>query len=50
MPRIGTGGALAAAARPALEFRPIETVAALDQALAEAREAHKPVMLTSRPR
>jgi thiol:disulfide interchange protein DsbD len=42
--RAGTGGAMAAA-KPALEFRPIETVAALDQALAEAREAHKPVML-----
>jgi thiol:disulfide interchange protein DsbD len=40
----GTGGAVAAA-KPALEFRPIETVAALDQALTEAREAHKPVML-----
>jgi thiol:disulfide interchange protein DsbD len=42
--RAGTGGAVAAA-KPALEFRPIQTVAALDQALAEAREAHKPVML-----
>ncbi|MEO8465867.1 MAG: protein-disulfide reductase DsbD [Gammaproteobacteria bacterium] len=42
--RAGTGGAMAAA-KPALEFRPIETLAALDQALAEAREAHKPVML-----
>jgi thioredoxin:protein disulfide reductase len=42
--RSSTGGALAAA-RPALEFHPIETVAALDQALAEARSAHQPVML-----
>jgi thiol:disulfide interchange protein DsbD len=42
--RAGTAGALAAA-KPALEFRPVETVAALDQALAEAREAHEPVML-----
>ena len=42
--RGATGGALAAT-RPALEFRPIETVAALDQALAEARMAHQPVML-----
>jgi thiol:disulfide interchange protein DsbD len=42
--RSATGGALAAT-RPALEFRPIETVAALDQALAEARMAHQPVML-----
>jgi thiol:disulfide interchange protein DsbD len=39
-----TGGALAATRR-ALEFRPIETVAALDEALAEARTAHQPVML-----
>ncbi|HVY63198.1 MAG TPA: protein-disulfide reductase DsbD [Gammaproteobacteria bacterium] len=42
--RAGTGGAVAAT-RPALEFRPIETVAALDQALTEARAAHQPVML-----
>jgi thiol:disulfide interchange protein DsbD len=42
--RAATGGALAAA-RPALEFRPIETVAALDQALTEARQTHRPVML-----
>src|SRR6185295_3115753 len=42
--RAGAGGAVAAA-RPALEFRPIETVAALDQALMEARAAHEPVML-----
>ena len=42
--RAGTGGVMAAA-KPALEFRPIETVAALDQALSEAREAHEPVML-----
>ena len=42
--RASTGGAVAAA-KPALEFRPIETVAALDQALTEAREAHQPVML-----
>jgi thiol:disulfide interchange protein DsbD len=42
--RASTGGALAAA-QPALEFRPIETIAALDQALAEARTAHQPVML-----
>src|SRR5439155_6084247 len=41
----GSAGGALAAAKPALEFRPIETVAALDQALAEAREAHKPVML-----
>jgi thiol:disulfide interchange protein DsbD len=42
--RAGAGGAMAAT-KPALEFRAIETVAALDQALTEAREAHKPVML-----
>ncbi len=42
--RASTGGALAAA-QPALEFRPIETVAALDRALTEARAAHQPVML-----
>jgi thiol:disulfide interchange protein DsbD len=39
------GGAVAAAASPELEFREIETVAALDAALAEARTAGKPVML-----
>ena len=44
MTRASTGGAVAAA-KPALDFRSIETVAALDQALAEARDAHKPVML-----
>jgi thiol:disulfide interchange protein DsbD len=38
------GGAVGAPAR-ALEFRSIETVAALDSALAEARAAHRPVML-----
>ncbi len=39
-----TGGALGAV-RPELEFRDIETVAALDAALAEARGAGAPVML-----
>jgi thiol:disulfide interchange protein DsbD len=38
------GGALGAA-RPELEFRDVETVAALDAALAEARGAGAPVML-----
>jgi thiol:disulfide interchange protein DsbD len=42
--RVGTSGAMAAA-KPALEFRAIETVAALDAALTEAREARTPVML-----
>jgi thiol:disulfide interchange protein DsbD len=37
------GGSLAA--KPSLSFRPIETVAALDAALAEARGAGQPVML-----
>jgi thiol:disulfide interchange protein DsbD len=39
-----TGGALGSA-RPQLEFRDVETVAALDSALAEARGAGQPVML-----
>jgi thiol:disulfide interchange protein DsbD len=39
-----TGGA-AGAPRDALEFRDVESVAALDAALAEARTAGKPVML-----
>ncbi len=39
-----SGGALAAQ-RKELEFRPIETVAALETALAEARAANQPVML-----
>ena len=39
------GGMLAATARRALPFRPIETVAELDAALAEARTAGQPVML-----
>ena len=38
-------GLLAAQAEDELEFRPIETVAALDAALAEARVANQPVML-----
>jgi thioredoxin:protein disulfide reductase len=42
--RAGTGGALAVA-KPALDFRPIESIAALDAALAEARGGHRPVML-----
>jgi thioredoxin:protein disulfide reductase len=38
-------GLLAAQAEDQLEFRPIETVAALETALAEARVANQPVML-----
>jgi thiol:disulfide interchange protein DsbD len=38
-------GALAVQRENGLEFRPIETVAALDAALAEARTANQPVML-----
>lgn len=39
------GGTVAATASPELEFRQIETVAALDAALMEARTAGQPVML-----
>lgn len=39
------GGAMGAAARPALEFRAIETVAELEAALQQARAARQPVML-----
>jgi len=42
--RAATGGVLAATG-PKLEFRAIETVAALDTALAEAQAAQQPVML-----
>ena len=38
-------GATSAVASPKLDFRPIETVAELDAALAEARGARMPVML-----
>jgi thiol:disulfide interchange protein DsbD len=38
-------GALGSTAAPKLEFRKIESVAALDSALAEARAAGRPVML-----
>lgn len=41
----GGTGALAANAAPKLDFRAIETVAALDSALAEAKAAGRPVML-----
>ena len=43
--RGSAGGALAQQREQGLEFRPIETVAALDAALAEARTANQPVML-----
>ena len=43
--RGSAGGLLAEQRRDGLEFRPIETVAALDAALAEARTANQPVML-----
>jgi thioredoxin:protein disulfide reductase len=39
------GGVVAAATAPELEFREIETVAALDAALLEARTGNQPVML-----
>jgi thiol:disulfide interchange protein DsbD len=48
IPKLGGGGAAglaAAPAKPALEFRQIANVQALDAALAEARAAHQPVML-----
>lgn len=41
----GATGAMAAAPREALEFRAIESVAALDAALGEAQAAGQPVML-----
>jgi thiol:disulfide interchange protein DsbD len=41
----GSGGGMVAATGPELEFRDIETVAALDAALQEARTAGQPVML-----
>jgi thiol:disulfide interchange protein DsbD len=41
----GGTGALAASAAPKLEFREVETVAALDAALTEAKAAGQPVML-----
>jgi thiol:disulfide interchange protein DsbD len=40
-----SGGGAVAVTGPELEFRPIETVAELDAALAEARTANQPVML-----
>jgi thiol:disulfide interchange protein DsbD len=43
--RGSAGGLLASQAGDELEFRPIETVAALDAALDEARTANQPVML-----
>jgi len=43
--RGSAGGVLAEQRENELEFRPIETVAALDAALAEARTANQPVML-----
>jgi thiol:disulfide interchange protein DsbD len=43
--RGGAGGLLAAQREAELDFRSIETVAALDAALAEARTANQPVML-----
>jgi thiol:disulfide interchange protein DsbD len=47
MPRgvLASAGSGQFAAKPALEFREIETVAALETALAEARGANQPVML-----
>jgi thiol:disulfide interchange protein DsbD len=41
----GSGGGTVAATAPEIEFRDIETVAALDAALQEARTAGQPVML-----
>jgi thiol:disulfide interchange protein DsbD len=43
--RGAAGGALAATSGPRLEFQSIETVAALDAALAAAKTANQPVML-----
>ena len=43
--RGAAGGVLAEQREDGLQFRPIETVAALDAALAEARTANQPVML-----
>jgi thiol:disulfide interchange protein DsbD len=43
--RSGASGSMAAAAREGLDFRAVETVAALDAALAEAKAAGQPVML-----
>ena len=45
LPRGAGGGMLAAPAEEELPFRPIENVAELDAALAEARVAGRPVML-----
>lgn len=44
-PAVFAGGGAAAAARAEPRFRPIETVAELDAALAEARAARQPVMV-----
>jgi thiol:disulfide interchange protein DsbD len=41
----GTFAAGGEAAKPALSFRPIDSLAELDTALAEARAANRPVML-----
>ncbi|HEX7079927.1 MAG TPA: protein-disulfide reductase DsbD [Gammaproteobacteria bacterium] len=45
IPRGGLLARSAAPAAPALEFRPVESVAALESALAAAREAGRPVMV-----